>query len=84
MDLHVHTTQDFTIDHIMDIGRERNDMSHTPHDKFISMAKKSGLKFAFGSDARNHNAGRLSNSKRVAKKCKLTKEDFYIPERRIT
>lgn len=61
------------------IAIEINDMAHTPHDKFILMAKEQGLKFTFGSDSRNMNAGRLDYSKAVAKKCNLKKEDFYIP-----
>ncbi len=65
------------------IAIEINDMSHTPHDKFINMAKEQGLKFTFGSDARNKNAGRLAYCKRVAQKCNLSKEDFYIPERKV-
>jgi histidinol phosphatase-like PHP family hydrolase len=61
------------------IAIEINDMSHTPHDKFILKAKEAGLKFTFGSDSRNPNAGRLAYCKAVAKKCNLKKEDFYIP-----
>ncbi len=61
------------------IAIEINDMAHTPHDKFILMAKDQGLKFTFGSDSRNQNAGRLAYSKAVAKKCNLRKEDFYLP-----
>jgi histidinol phosphatase-like PHP family hydrolase len=63
------------------IAIEINDMAHTPHDKFILMAKKAGLKFTFGSDSRNQNAGRLAYCKAVAKKCNLKKEDFYIPKK---
>jgi histidinol phosphatase-like PHP family hydrolase len=61
------------------IAIEINDMAHTPHEKFILMAKEQGLKFTFGSDARNLNAGRLAYSKAVAKKCGLKAEDFYTP-----
>lgn len=61
------------------IAIEINDMAHTPHDKFILMAKDKGLKFTFGSDSRNNNAGRLEYSKAVAKKCNLTTADFYVP-----
>jgi histidinol phosphatase-like PHP family hydrolase len=61
------------------IAIEINDMAHTPHEKFIHMAKDQGLKFTFGSDSRNQNAGRLAYCKAVAKKCNLKKEDFYIP-----
>jgi hypothetical protein len=45
------------------------------------MAKAQGLKFTFGSDSRNQIAGRLAYCKAIAKKCKLTREDFYIPKR---
>ena len=61
------------------IAIEINDMAHTPHDKFILMAKEQGLKFTFGSDSRNSNAGRLDYCKAVAKKCRLKEEDFYKP-----
>ena len=63
------------------IAIEINDMAHTPHEKFILMAKAQGLKFTFGSDARNQIAGRLVYCKEIAKKCNLTREDFYIPKR---
>jgi histidinol phosphatase-like PHP family hydrolase len=65
------------------IAIEINDMSHTPHDKFILKAKQAGLKFTFGSDSRNPNAGRLAYSKAVAKKCNLKKEDFYVPVSKV-
>ena len=61
------------------IAFEINDMSHTPHEEFIRMAKAQGLKFTFGSDSRNNNAGRLAYCKRIARKCGLTVEDFYTP-----
>jgi histidinol phosphatase-like PHP family hydrolase len=53
-------------------------MAHTPHEKFIKMAKEQGLKFTFGSDSRNNNAGRLAYCKRVAAKCELKPDDFYL------
>ncbi len=61
------------------VAFEINDMSHTPHEEFIRMAKEQGLKFTFGSDSRNTNAGRLAYCKRVANKCGLKANDFYIP-----
>jgi hypothetical protein len=61
------------------IAFEINDMSHTPHEEFIRMAKDQGLKFTFGSDSRNSNAGRLAYCKRVAKRCGLKADDFYTP-----
>lgn len=62
------------------IAIEINDMSHTPHDKFILKAKEQGLKFTFGSDSRNMNVGRLAYCKQVAQKCGLAASDFYTPE----
>lgn len=61
------------------IAFEINDMAHTPHERFIRMAKEQGLKFTFGSDSRNNNAGRLAYCKRIAAKCGLVTEDFYLP-----
>ena len=61
------------------IAIEINDMAHTPHEKFIYMAKDQGLKFTFGSDSRNQNAGRLAYCKEIAKKCNLKAGDFYTP-----
>ena len=66
------------------IAFEINDMSHTPHEKFINMAKEQGLKFTFGSDSRNNNAGRLAYAASVAKKCNLRKSDFFIPTRKLS
>lgn len=60
---------------------EINDLSHTPHEEFINLAKEQGLKFTFGSDTRDKKAGRLDYCKYVAKKCNLRKDDFYIPDR---
>jgi len=60
---------------------EINDMAHTPHEKFILMAKEAGLKFTFGSDSRNQIAGRLDYCKHIAKKCNLKREDFFVPKR---
>lgn len=60
---------------------EINDMAHTPHEKFILMAREQGLKFMFGSDSRNEIAGRLGYCRYIAKKCKLKRDDFFIPKR---
>jgi len=61
------------------IAFEINDMSHTPHEEFILKAKAEGLKFTFGSDSRNDNVGRLAYCRKIAEKCNLTADDFYIP-----
>lgn len=61
------------------IAIEINDMSHTPHEEFILNAKSQGIKFTFGSDSRNNNVGRLAYCKRIAQKCNLVEDDFYVP-----
>ncbi len=63
------------------IAMEINDTVQVPHEDFILMAKKAGLKFVFGSDSRNHTVGRLDYCKRIAQKCNLTEKDFFIPKR---
>jgi histidinol phosphatase-like PHP family hydrolase len=65
------------------IAFEINDLAHTPHEKFINMAKEQGLKFTFGSDTRDQKAGRLDYCKYIAKQCNLKQEDFFIPKRII-
>ena len=65
------------------IAFEINDLAHTPHAEFITMAKQQGLKFAFGSDTRDNKTGRLDYCKSVSKKCNLTKDDFFVPTRVI-
>ena len=62
---------------------EINDMAHTPHEKFIGMAREQGLKFTFGSDSRDQKAGRLDFCKTIAKKCGLKRDDFFIPKRAL-
>jgi len=60
---------------------EINDLAHTPHERFINMAKEQGLKFTFGSDTRDQKAGRLDFCKYVAKKCDLKNDHFFMPKR---
>ncbi len=64
------------------VAIEINDLAHTPHEEFIKMAKNQGLKFTFGSDTRDQKTGRLDYCKYIAKKCNLTKDDFFIPQRK--
>ena len=65
------------------LALEINDLAHTPHEKFILMAKEQGLKFTFGSDTRDQKAGRLDYCKYVAKKCYLKRDDFFLPKRAL-
>ena len=66
-----------------DLAVEINDLAHTPHERFIGMAKEQGLKFTFGSDSRDEKAGRLDFCKYVAKKCNLKRDDFFFPKRAL-
>lgn len=64
------------------IAIEINDLVRVPHEEFILMAKKAGLKFTFGSDTRDQKTGRLDYCKYIAAKCGLKQKDFYIPRRK--
>lgn len=64
------------------IAIEINEMAHIPHKKFITSAKAQGLKFTFGSDARDPRAGAIVYGRRVAETCGLTKDDFFVPGKR--
>lgn len=59
------------------IAIEINDTAHTPHEEFILMAKKQGLKFTFGSDTRDPKMGRLDHCKSIAQKCGLTQKRLF-------
>ena len=52
-----------------DIAIEINDLVRVPHEEFIGMGKRAGLKFTFGSDTRDQKTGRLDYCKYIAKKC---------------
>jgi histidinol phosphatase-like PHP family hydrolase len=64
------------------IAIEINEMAHVPHKEFITSAKTQGLKFTFGSDARDPRAGAIVYGKRVAQACGLKKDDFFVPGKR--
>jgi hypothetical protein len=50
----------------------------------FSVCKQAGLKFTFGSDARNENAGRFVYCIEMARLCGLQPSDmFTIPERKL-
>ena len=66
-----------------DIAIEISDMMRVPHDEFILMAKRAGLKFTFGSDTRDEKTGRLDYCKYIAKRCGLKENDFFVPKLRI-
>lgn len=73
---------DERIDRIIDLAKARNialEIStpmHVPSKKFILKAKAKGLKFTFGTNARNNDAGKLHYGLQMIKECNLTKDDF--------
>jgi len=74
---------DDRIDTIIDLAKSRNiaieinEIARVPDERFINRAKMEGLKFTFGTDARNHNAGRLTYCKEMIQKCALTADDIF-------
>lgn len=72
---------------IIDLAKERNvaleiqENIRIPSEKFIKLAKKAGIKFTFGTNARNHNAGNFKYCIEMAKVCGLTEEDMFFIEK---
>lgn len=73
---------------LVDHARERkvaieiNEVARVPDATFINLAKEAGLKFTFGTDARNANAGRFSYCLHMARECGLTASDLFVPTRK--
>ena len=70
------------MDTIIDLAKQRNialEIStpmHVPNKKFILRAKDRGVKFTFGTNARNEDAGKFHYGIKMIKECKLTEQDF--------
>jgi histidinol phosphatase-like PHP family hydrolase len=64
------------------VAIEINEVARVPDQSFIERAKQAGLKFTFGTDARNNNAGRFSYCFRMAKACDLAAGDLFTVERK--
>lgn len=71
---------------IITLARKRNialeiqTPTHLPSKEFIKMAKAERLKFSFGTNARNENAGKMHYGLQMMKECGLTRDDLYLPE----
>jgi histidinol phosphatase-like PHP family hydrolase len=50
-----------------------------PNRRFLELAKAGGVKFAFGSNGRYPNMGKLDYSVRMAQELRLTKDDLFAP-----
>jgi histidinol phosphatase-like PHP family hydrolase len=65
------------------IAIEINEVSHVPDQNFITMAKKAGLKFTFGTDSRTpQNAAHLYYCYLMASKCALSESDMFVPRKK--
>jgi hypothetical protein len=59
------------------IAMEISTPMHVPSKEFITLAKSEGLKFTFGTNARNNDAGKFHYGLQMVKECELTKEDMF-------
>ena len=64
------------------IAIEINEVAHVPDETFIAAAKRAGLKFTFGTDARNRNATHFYYCFQMAQKCGLTEADMFVPRKK--
>jgi histidinol phosphatase-like PHP family hydrolase len=64
------------------IAMEINEVAHVPDEDFIIAAKRAGLKFTFGTDARNQNAAHFYYCYEMAQKCRLSESDMFVPKRK--
>jgi len=65
------------------IAIELNSRFQIPGKRFIEMARAAGARFTFGSNEHDTNIGDIKWSRKMAKACGLTKEDFFIPKRKL-
>jgi len=69
---------------IIDIAKQRNialeiaENVRVPNIKFIKLAKAAGIKFTFGTNARNQNAGNFHYCLEMAEVCGLTSEHMFM------
>lgn len=65
------------------IAIEINEVSHVPDQNFLTLAKKAGLKFTFGTDSRTpQNAAHLYYCYQMASKCALSESDMFVPRKK--
>jgi len=61
------------------IAIEINNRYRIPSVKFIQKAKNEGVRFTVGTNNKDENFSGAEYAREVIKKCKLTREDFYLP-----
>jgi hypothetical protein len=64
------------------IAIEINEVAHVPDENFVVAAKRAGLKFTFGTDARNQNAAHFYYCYQMVQKSRLTEADMFVPRRK--
>lgn len=76
------------VDRIIELAKARkiaieiNEVAHVPDENFVTMAKRAGLKFTFGSDSRNQNAAHFYYCYQMAQKCGLAEADMFVPKKK--
>lgn len=61
------------------IAIEINEVADVPDEDFVLDAKRAGLKFTFGTEARNQNAAHFYYCYQIAQKCRLSEADMFVP-----
>ncbi len=64
------------------VAIEINSLYNIPSAKFLRLAKESGVKFSFGSNAHNDGVGKLDYSIKMGKELGLTRDDMFMPAAR--
>jgi len=62
------------------VAIEINARYKLPSEKFIRRAKAAGAKFSFGTNNGDRDLGDLAYSRLMARRCNLTREDFFVPK----
>jgi hypothetical protein len=77
------------VERIIELARARkiaieiNEVAHVPDEDFITLAKRAGLKFTFGTDSRTpQNAAHFYYCYQMAQRCRLTEADMFVPKRK--
>lgn len=76
------------IERIIDLAKakkiaiEINELAHVPDASIITMVKRAGLKFTFGTDARNQNATHFHYCYQMAQQCGLTEASMWTPRKK--
>lgn len=75
------------IERIIDLAQARkitieiSEVAYVPDENFITLAKRAGLKFTFGTDSRNQNTAHFCYCYQIAQRCGLTEADMWAPKK---